>query len=287
MSERARGPRVLVFDSGVGGLSIAGSIAERLPEWQLVYLADNAFFPYGEKPESLVIERCVTLIAGVIQRQPVDLIVIGCNTASTVVLPALRTEFSIPVIGVVPAIKPAAMLSRNRRIGLLATPATIQRPYLDQLIGEFAADCTITRVGSSELVRLCESWMGTGRIDPDDLARILGPLREAEVDTIVLGCTHFPLIRPLLEPVLGPSVTWVDSGQAIARRIEFLWAEQMRQRQPEGKPIAADAVAAFFFTGPEPAGVSRYLEQKGWASHRIHAGFQPAPEAVSREAGSV
>lgn len=278
---RPAAPRVLIFDSGVGGLSVAHSIAERLPAWQLVYLADNAFFPYGEQPEQLVIDRCVGLIATVTARQPVDMIVIGCNTASTVVLPALRQRFGCPVIGVVPAIKPAALLSRNRRIGLLATPATIRRPYLEQLIREFAGDCQITRVGSSELVRLVEAWMMSGVLDPDALHRIIAPLAEADVDTVVLGCTHFPLVRAWLQPLLDARVNWVDSGSAIARRLEFLWHEPGCNPPDNGGEPAisgrADHQPRLFFSGTEPQGLRAYLDRNGWPAPVVSAGLTLAP----------
>ena len=282
MNQISTGPRVLVFDSGVGGLSIVEAIDDLLSEWQLIYLADNAFFPYGDQPEEVVVERCVELITTTLAVHSADLIVIGCNTASTVVLPALRARFSCPVIGVVPAIKPAALQSHNRRIGLLATPATVRRPYLESLISEFALDCTITRVGSSELVRLAENWMATTTIDPRVLARILDPLQEAGVDTVVLGCTHFPLIRPLLESVLGAGVNWVDSGSAIARRIQYLWAGMVRtgSRGITDKGLLADPrEGLFFFTGREPAGVRAYLALHGWLRPEICSDF---PEARLR-----
>lgn len=269
-------PRVLVFDSGVGGLSIAASLRERLPNFQLVYVADNAFFPYGDQPESVVIERCVKLVGAAMADSPVDIVVIGCNTASTVVLPALRARFSRPIIGVVPAIKPAAALSRNRRIGVLATPATVQRPYLDQLITEFASDCAITRVGSSELVRLSERWMETGEIALCDRQRILRPFVEADIDTVVLGCTHFPLIRPLLQPVLPDGVQWVDSGDAIARRLEALWA---LEKTTVGARLAEGAGPAykFYFTGAEPMGLRSFLTTAGWGPFKVRAQYQPTP----------
>lgn len=285
------GPRVLVFDSGIGGLSIAASIGARLRSWQLVYLADNAFFPYGDQPEAVVVERCVSLIDSVMaamaaESAPIDMIVIGCNTASTVALPALRQKFQCPVIGVVPAIKPAAALSVNRRIGLLATPATVRRPYLDNLIAEFASDCAITRIGSSELVRLAEQWLATGEIADEARRRILEPFRSAEVDTVVLGCTHFPLIRDLLQPVLGTGTQWVDSGDAIARRVEALWRSGREDAVPG--EMAPDGVEArlemdegsdlpfrFYFTGAEPVGLRRYLEGSGWPPPEVIAHYRP------------
>lgn len=283
MSQGHPGPRILVFDSGVGGLSIAGAIRHLLPAWQLMYLADNAFFPYGDQPEHVVVERCVELVAEALRLCPADLVVIGCNTASTVVLPALRERLSCPVIGVVPAIKPAAAQSRNRRIGLLATPATIRRPYLEALIGEFAGDCQIIRVGSSELVRLAEGWMATGTIDAEVLGSILRPLKEAGVDTIVLGCTHFPLIRPLLESALGTEVALVDSGNAVARRIQSLWAGMGRigdRGAGESRAEPVNCGALFLFTGSEPAGLRPYLALHGWSSPEVRSRFS-APQRLA------
>ena len=281
-------PRVLVFDSGVGGLSIAGAIDEVLGDWQLLYLADNAFFPYGDQPEEQVIRRCADLVAAAVERFPVDFIVIGCNTASTVVLPTLRARFECPVIGVVPAIKPAAALTRNHRIGLLATPATVRRPYLDKLIQEFAGDAQITRIGSTELVRLAENWMQTQHIGVETLTAILAPFRRAEVDTVVLGCTHFPLIGHLLKPILDPDVAWVDSGHAIGRRLLQLWREKDRHRggtQGSGRTAALTgsgpgAEAVFMFSGRPPEGLETYLARNGWAPPILHGGFSPATSCV-------
>ncbi|MDX1589111.1 MAG: glutamate racemase [Oleiphilaceae bacterium] len=253
-----RAPRILVFDSGVGGLSIAAAIRQKLPQASLLYLADNACFPYGDQPDEQVIARSVQLIPALLAQQSADMVVIGCNTASTLALPALREALSLPVVGVVPAIKPAAALSRNRRLGLLATPATVRRPYLDALVAEFAADCDLIRVGSSELVQLAEASLSCPEPDRAVLAAITAPFARAGVDTVVLGCTHFPLIRQALAGTLAPEVQWVDSGEAIARRIVSLMAMATDPAEaPTGTP--GDRL---YFTAAVPPGLEAWLSRE-------------------------
>lgn len=213
-----RVPEVLVFDSGVGGLSIASCIHRQIPAARLTHLADNAGFPYGDQPEGVVVDRTVSLVQAQLRSHPFDVVVVACNTASTVALPTLRSSVTVPVVGVVPAIKPAAALSENRRIGLLATPATVRRPYLEQLIRDFAPDCKLERVGHPELVTWIENWARGRPLPEPALSVALQPFREARVDTLVLGCTHYPLIRDVLQRLLPEVCHWVDSGDAIARR---------------------------------------------------------------------
>ncbi|MEQ6885888.1 glutamate racemase [Salicola sp. Rm-C-2C1-2] len=247
-------PRVLLFDSGIGGLSIADSIRRRLPQADLVYAGDNAGFPYGDLLEHEVVMRCVMLVEEALGRWPCDLVVVACNTASTVVLPALRTRLSIPVVGVVPAIKPAAALSRTRRLGVLATPATVDRPYLASLIDEYAADCTVLRLGSSELVCLAEEGVAESQVDEERVSAILQPLALGKPDTVVLGCTHFPLIRESLARAMPGVSYWVDSGDAIARRVVQLLAEAASEGAGTGQ-----GVSTFLFTADSPAGIARWL----------------------------
>lgn len=216
---------ILVFDSGVGGLTIVEAIAAALPGAPLVYACDNAAFPYGPKPEDELVDRVHAVLDALVKRFAPRLLVVACNTASTVALPRLRSHYSLPVVGVVPAIKPAGRLTRNRVIGLLATPGTVRRPYTDQLIAEFAADCTVVRVGSSELVLAAEQKLRGEPVDAGLLRELLRPILEAGADTVVLGCTHFPLLRAELEAAAGRSLSWVDSGEAIARRVRDLLPE--------------------------------------------------------------
>ena len=263
-------PRGLVFDSGSGGLSIAHCIRQRLPASEMVYLADNARFPYGELPEELVVERCVSLVHALVSIEPVDMIVIGCNTASTVVLEPLRSCLSQPVVGVVPAVKPAAQASLSGRIGLLATPATVRRAYLNDLIERFAAHCEVTRVGSSELVREAEQWLATGTLNADVVASVMEPLRAAGVDTVILGCTHFPLIAEVLAEQMPADVRWIDSGDAIARRVESLWmaAEGKARQESSGGH-------RFYFTADAPVRLDSYLVASGYRSPTIFSNWSP------------
>ncbi|WP_372964748.1 glutamate racemase [Marinobacter sp.] len=262
MDEHA--PRVLVFDSGVGGLSVAACIHQALPGAELVYLADNAGFPYGNKPEHVVIDRCCSLIEECLRQISCDVIVIACNTASTVVLPHLRATMKIPVVGVVPAVKPAAACSLNRKVGLLATPATIKRPYLDKLIHDFAGDCEVTRVGNPNLVRWAEELVAGTAPPLAELSEAMAPLRHSGVDTVVLGCTHYPLLLPWLRRILPEVTFWVESGEAIARRVAY-WLEQAgRLSQAErflGIPEAVVVQACF--TGMAPAEIALFMAEVG------------------------
>lgn len=221
-------PTALVFDSGVGGLSVYQEIRSLLPDLHYIYAFDNQGFPYGEKDEAFIIERVVKTVAEVQKLHPLSIVIIACNTASTITLPALRERFSFPIVGVVPAIKPAAKLTRNGVVGLLATKATVQRSYTHDLIARFATDCDIKMLGSSELVVLAEAKLHGEVIGHAVLKKILRPwLSMAEPpDTVVLGCTHFPLLREELAAVLPDGTRLVDSGAAIARRVAWLIANQ-------------------------------------------------------------
>lgn len=277
-------PRVLVFDSGVGGLSVSACIRQRLPFVEQVYVADNAGFPYGDQPESVVTRRCQRLISEALQIFPCDVIVVACNTASTVVLPDLRSMTSIPVVGVVPAVKPAAACSQNRRIGILATPATIRRPYLEELIREFAADCQVERIGQPELVRWIEDSVAGQELPQSLLCEALQPFRAAGVDTVVLGCTHYPLIREQLQACLPEVRFWVDSGDAIARRTEWLLGQQDKTTIPSTAELDYPVRAALF-SGEIPSGLRRYMEESGLAPDEIR-GHWPGDEGVTT-AGSA
>jgi glutamate racemase len=222
-------PRILVFDSGVGGLSVAHEIQQRLPLNPLVYASDNAFFPYGTKGEEELIARVDMVIRELLERYPADILVIACNTASTLTLPHLRSKLDLPIVGVVPAIKPAALMSKTKVIGLLATPATVARPYTHELIREYASDCQVVSLGSSELVQIAEQKLRGEVVDPDAIGEITQKLMRVDnagkLDVLVLACTHFPLLKAELAQQLPAQLTLIDSGAAIARRVEFLLAD--------------------------------------------------------------
>lgn len=242
-------PTVLVFDSGVGGLSVYDEVRQLLPDLHYLYAFDNEGFPYGEKTETYIVERVVAVITAITQRFPLALVIIACNSASTVSLPALRERFAFPVVGVVPAIKPAARLTRNGVVGLLATRGTVKRPYTHELVKQFARECTIEMLGSAELVELAEAKLHGEPVSLNDVRRAVQPwLRMKEPpDTVVLGCTHFPLLRDELQQVLPDGTRLVDSGAAIARRTVWL----LEHEAPDA--VSADSNIAFCTSMDEEA----------------------------------
>jgi glutamate racemase len=226
---------VMVFDSGVGGLSILEAIRARLPHLSYCFVGDNAGLPYGNKSEDWLTARVPHVIEKALEEIQCKILVVACNTASTIVLPPLRAKFSFPVIGVVPAIKPAALLSRKKKIGLLATPATVKREYTDSLIAEFAKDCEVIKLGSSRLVTIAEEKLRGLPVSKAELIDILQPFTEAKPDVVVLGCTHFPLLRDDFAAILTEMV-WIDSGDAIAKRVEHFAIEtSLESRSGEGQ----------------------------------------------------
>ena len=213
--------KVVIFDSGVGGLSVYQEIYALLPQVQFIYAFDNAAFPYGELDDATLIKRTNYIVTLLANQYQADLVVIACNTASTIVLPSLRQQLTIPVVGVVPAIKPAALISQTKSIGLLATPATVNRAYTHQLIQQFANGCDVKMIGSTRLVEMAEQKLRGKSVDMGELIEILKPW-QGVVDSIVLGCTHFPLIKQEIQQALKYQVNIVDSGKAIAKRVVSL-----------------------------------------------------------------
>ena len=254
-------PTVLVFDSGVGGLSVYDEIRHLLPDLHYIYAFDNVAFPYGEKSEAFIVERVVEIVAAVQAQSPLALAVIACNTASTVSLPALRETFSFPVVGVVPAIKPAARLTANGVVGLLATRGTVKRPYTHELISRFANECRIEMLGSAELVVLAEAKLHGEAVSLDELRHILRPwLRMKEPpDTVVLGCTHFPLLQDELLQVLPEGTRLIDSGAAIARRTAWL----LEHEAPDAKSSDENIAYCMALT-PETAQLLPVLQRYGF-----------------------
>lgn len=216
--------QLLIFDSGVGGLSIFQEVIKQSDNVNCYYLSDNAYFPYGELGEKQLINRLTTLLNEFVKKYPVDMIIIACNSASTVALESLRGCFSIPVVGVVPAIKPASLATQNGLIGLVATPATIKREYTKHLISEFAENKTVLNIGSTLLVKLAEQKLQGKLLDKKCLEAVFKPWLILDVipDTLVLGCTHFPLLKPEIEVLFKGQVKLVDSGEAIAKRVSSL-----------------------------------------------------------------
>lgn len=223
-------------------MSVLRPIRALLPSAPIVYVADNAFYPYGTKEPQEIEARLPALLGRLAGRFDPELIVIACNTASTIALDPVRAALDLPIVGTVPAIKPAALLSKSRTIGVLGTDATVRQPYVDRLTAEFASDCTVIRHGSAELVDLAEASLRGDRGDPAAYRRILDALFDrpggSAIDTIVLACTHFPLVQDELAAAARHPVSFVDGKEGIARRAAWL----MRGRTwpdpaPEGLAI--------------------------------------------------
>ena len=218
--------RILIFDSGVGGLSVCDAIVAAGLALEIDYAADNAWLPYGDKSDDALRARVPTLLAALTHRLQPDLIVMACNTASTIALDTARAIIAPPIVGVVPPIKPAAELTRTGTIALLATPATVTRPYTDGLIAQFASGKRVIRYGSTKLVEAAEAKLAGESADPaaigDAIAHLFGAEGGGAIDVIALACTHFPLLRAELEEAAPRECAWLDSGAAIARRVGAL-----------------------------------------------------------------
>lgn len=232
--------RVLVFDSGLGGLSVVPELRLVLPGASLTYAADAALFPYGDRPASLLRAHLVDTLGFLIEREQPSVVVLACNTASTLALNVLRAAFpNTAFVGTVPALKPAVRASRTGVIGLLATPGTVGSPYIDALKDQVAPDCILVRHGTSRLAGIAETWLCRGTIEADEIAAETAPLfKNPLLDTVVLGCTHYPLLRHYLETTAPRPVTWLDSGAAIARQTARL-VENNRPAGPDRVLVSA------------------------------------------------
>jgi glutamate racemase len=228
---------ILFFDSGVGGLSVLAPARALLPQAPVVYVADDAGYPYGTRSEAEIAGRVPALLGRLAERYRPRLIVIACNTASTIALAAVRGALDLPVVGTVPAIKPAAALSQTRAIGVLGTDATVRQPYVDRLSAEFASDCLVLRHGSAALVALAEAKLRGHPTAPEDYAAALNGLLDQpggeRLDTVALACTHFPLVQAELAAAAPRPLRFVDGGAGIARRIAFLTSGQQWADAPQ------------------------------------------------------
>jgi glutamate racemase len=216
---------IVVFDSGLGGLTVYREIAAVRPNADLVYVADDAAFPYGAIDEPKLVGRVVDLMGELIATHRPDLVVIACNTASTIALPALRKNFTVPFVGTVPAIKPACAGSITKRVSVLGTEATVTREYTRTLIRDYAGDCQVTLVGSKNLAAYAETELAGAPAEDAAVAAEIAPCfcdGTARTDTVVLACTHYPLIIERLRRLAPWPVNFIDPAPAIARRVADL-----------------------------------------------------------------
>jgi glutamate racemase len=221
-----------VFDSGVGGLTVLHECLVTMPNEDFVYLGDHARLPYGPRPLD-EINRFAHEIAGYLETQGVKLIVVACNTATSAALPALQEALTVPVVGVLaPEAAAAVRATRNRRIGLLATQATVTAGRYEALVRTLDAGVRFTAVACPKLVPLIEA----GEQTVDAVREYAEPLEQAGCDTVILGCTHYPLISHMLQRMLGPQVTLISSGAALARQVEHaLSTRELQNPRADGE----------------------------------------------------
>ncbi|MGI8526548.1 MAG: glutamate racemase [Pseudolabrys sp.] len=252
-------PCILVFDSGLGGLTVFDEIAKARPDARYVYLADDERFPYGEMPEAELIARVTRVIGDAIATHKPDLIVIACNTASTLTLSHLRARFEILFIGTVPAIKPACAQSKTKRVAVLGTQATVSREYTRSLILEFAQGCAVDLVGSARLATFAEAELDGKPATDAEIQNEIGPcFVDADgkrTDIVVLACTHYPLLLQRFTALSPWPVAWIDPAPAIARRVVDL----LGPPNPYATPVAARAI--FTSSAPRSAAAARALSR--------------------------
>jgi glutamate racemase len=256
----ANAATILIFDSGLGGLTVFKEVAKARPDARYIYVADDAFFPYGDHGETELVKRVCALVGELIAAHAPELVVIACNTASTLVLPHLRGRFSVPFVGTVPAVKPACAISISKRVSVLGTQATVSREYTRALIRDFGNGADLVLVGSAHLARFAEAELHGRPVEDSLITREIAPCFVDEggrrTDTIVLACTHYPLLLERFERLAPWPVRFVDPAPAIARRVLDLSG-------PAGR-AAAPAPSLIFTSGRSPsARLSEALAQFG------------------------
>ena len=213
---------ILTFDSGLGGLSVFRHLVAAAPKLDHIYVADDLSFPVGGWEEEALIEHCIKTIGGLISQYNPSLVVIACNTESTLIMDALRKKFDLPFVGTVPAVKPAASQTQTGLVSVLATPGTVKRDYTRALMDTYASHCRVTLVGASQLAMLAEAYMREGLVDEDAVLAEIEPCfvedGDRKTDVVVLACTHYPLLLPVFEKLAPWPVFWLDPAPAIARQ---------------------------------------------------------------------
>ncbi|MFC3692888.1 glutamate racemase [Chenggangzhangella methanolivorans] len=255
-----RAPRILVFDSGLGGLTVFSELAKALPSASFVYAADDAAFPYGALDDQRLVDRVVAVMERLVAREAPDLVVVACNTASTLALPSLRARFQLTFVGTVPAVKPAVAASTSGLVSVLATPGTVRREHTRAMVDAFAKGAEVTLVGSPKLAGYAEGELrGEPASDADIAAEIAPCFVEREgrrTDAVALACTHFPLLTKRFAAVAPWPVAWIDPAPAIARRVLALVGSL--------SPKQGEPARALFTSGDaRPSGLSTALRLRG------------------------
>ena len=259
---------ILIFDSGIGGLSIADEVTQAMPQHPIIYIADNRLYPYGIQTDDAILTRAKTLFPTLESHYQPAVIIIACNSASTLILDEVRAITRAPVIGVVPAIKPAADATQTGKMGLLATKGTIGRQYTLDLITEFASQHQVTKFGSDVLVSQAERKLHGHTTEKNLIERELAPIiSNTAIDTVILGCTHFPLIKQEIQNILGSNIHLIDSGEAIARRATHILSAS-NQQLPSTSPSPSHT---FIFTAEnnQVAKLTPALHARGFFTIKI------------------
>ena len=232
MSRSVRSP-IGVFDSGLGGLTVFKVLARRMPEESLIYFGDTAHVPYGSKsPEAIA--RFSSEVAKFLAKRGIKLLVVACNTSSAWALPAIRKAAGVPVVGVIdPGARAALGVSRGGRIGVIGTEATVKSKAYEKAIKKLKPGARVTAAACPLFVPLVEEGWWTGEITEAVARRYATPLKKAKVDTVILGCTHYPYLKPILAKVLGSRVRLIDSAEETARETESVLCE-LGVRAPRG-----------------------------------------------------
>lgn len=266
---------VLVFDSGIGGLSVMREARLLMHEQQFVYVGDDAGFPYGDWEEQALTQRMVGLFATLIERFDPKIAIVACNTASTLIMPALRARFAIPFVGIVPAIKPAAERTASGLVSVLATPGTVSRPYIQNLIREFGSQCEVNLVGATQLARMAEVHM---QLQPIDMQLLGDEIRACFVqdghrktDIVTLGCTHYPFLVNEMRKVAPWPVDWLDPAPAVAQQAYRVLMREL------GNPPVADSLfdgaqnkdLAIMTSGAPTQATGRLLRSLGMQIHSM------------------
>ena len=240
---------ILVFDSGIGGLSVMREARVIMPGHRFIYVGDNAAFPYGDWEEGALVKRMLSVFDDLIARHNPSMIIVACNTASTLILPHLRERLAIPIVGTVPAIKPAAERTSSGQVSVLATPGTVQRDYTRSLISEFASQVNVRLVGSEQLAAIAERYLLTGEVDEDavseEIAGCFVDRLGARTDVVALACTHYPFLADVFRRLAPWPVDWLNPAEAIARHA--------KSRLTDIQPVTdVQDIAEFTAGRPEP-----------------------------------
>jgi glutamate racemase len=278
-----RAPTILVFDSGLGGLTVLSELQKARPDARFVYAADDAGFPYGRLDEDVLVARVMAVMERLVGRHAPDLVVVACNTASTLLLPHLRQRFDIPFVGTVPAIKPAASLSKSKRLSVLGTPGTVARDYTRDLIQTYAGDCRVNLVGARRLAALAEAELCGATVPDAEIRAEIEPCFISDAggrtDVVVLACTHYPLLLPRLRRLAPWPVMWIDPAPAIARRMLQLAGEPRTDSKPAG-----GSLAIFTAGSCVSAPLRMALAERGLPSVTIEAMPLPGHQTLTAQA---